>query len=138
MSRRFTPRSDESDDDRSEDGTDPRAFHDRRGRHKFGTAGGRVPGRKALQLCRQVHTTLSALLAGSGDDVLRETTVTAVEPAPNAGRLLVVLATPADPAAAADAIHRAAGWVRSELAAGVHRRAVPELTFRVGPAGPPA
>jgi len=131
LSRRHTPRSD--DDDGIDDGSDPVRYHDRRRRHA--TASGDRPGRKALQLCGQVRDTLTTALAGSGDDVLRTLTVTAVEPAPNAGRLLVLLAAAGDPGEADEHVHRAAGWLRTEVAAGITRRAVPELTFRVAGGG---
>src|SRR4051794_7827374 len=64
------------------DGLDPR--YDRSGT-------GPVPNRKALQLCGQVDRLLTALLAESGDDVLRDLAVIGVVPAPNTSRLLVVV-----------------------------------------------
>ncbi len=128
MSRRHTPRSDD-DDDGIDDGSDPVRYHDRRRRHA--TASGDRPGRKALQLCGQVRDTLTTALAGSADDGLRALTVTAVEPAPNAGRLLVLLSAGGDAKEIEARVHRAAGWLRTEVAAGITRRAVPELAFRV-------
>src|SRR5215510_3945579 len=67
-----------------EDGTDPRDWK------KDWNA--RQPGRKALQLCRQVSEALGSALAGCADAVLQDVLVVAVEPAPNAGRLLVTVA----------------------------------------------
>src|SRR4051812_24793608 len=95
--------------------------------------------RKALQLCSQVAQTLHGALQGEcGDDCLRDLLVEAVEPFPNAGRLLVTVSL--SPAAAAvplaeilEHLERARGLLRSEVAAAVCRRKVPELVFRVRP-----
>jgi ribosome-binding factor A len=94
----------------------------------------RSPGRKALQLCRQVAEALDAVFAGCGDEVLNGLYVTGVKPNPHAGRLLVtVAATPAavpvPVARVQERLERAAGMLRSEVAAAVHRRRAPELTF---------
>ena len=94
----------------------------------------RGPGRKALQLCRQVAEALDAVFAGCGDEVLNGLCVTGVKPNPHAGRLLVtVAATPAaEPVpvtVAQERLGRAAGMLRSEVAAAIHRRRAPELTF---------
>jgi ribosome-binding factor A len=111
-----------------EDGTDPRDWK------KDWNA--RRPGRKALQLCRQVAEALNSALAGGADAVLQDLLVVAVEPAPNAGRLLVTVAA-APSAADRDAatvsvlLHSAAGWLRSEVAAAIYRRKTPELIYRV-------
>ena len=107
-----------------EDGSDPRRFHDRRGLH------GKPPGRKARQLCGQVAQALQVLLPGLADEVLQDLVVVSVEPAPHSGRLLVTGAVPV-PADATDRLHRAAGLIRSEVAAAVHRRKAPELVFLV-------
>jgi ribosome-binding factor A len=91
--------------------------------------------RKALQLSRQVAEALNLAFAGCRDEVLSGLVVTAVEPA-NSGRLLVtVAASPAAVPVGAGTVlahlHRAAGLLRSEVAASVHRRFTPELAFRV-------
>src|SRR5262249_61660126 len=113
-----------------EDGLDPR--YDRpAGQDK-------VPNRKALQLCSQVAETLSGVLAGElGDDVLRDLLVESVTPAPNSSRLLVTLrpapgAPAPDPAVVAGRLDRARDRLRAEVAAAVHRRRAPDLTFRLG------
>ncbi|MGL6097055.1 MAG: ribosome-binding factor A [Fimbriiglobus sp.] len=116
-----------------EDGTDPRRFHDRRRSHRTGARG---PGRKAMQLCGQVRDAVPGILAGLADEVLQTLTVVSVEPAPHAGRLMVTVAVPAtaapaDRSAAEQHLARAAGLLRTEVAAAVHRRRAPELTFRV-------
>ena len=117
-----------------EDGRDPKRDHDRRtwDEHK-------KPGRKAKQLCEQVADALRSILAGLADEVLQNLTVLTVAPAPNTGRLLVTVAGPA-PADATDrpavrdvltTLSKAAGLIRSEVAANIHRRYAPELTFAV-------
>jgi ribosome-binding factor A len=131
MSRRRTGRRDfpELAAERGpEDGNDPRAFHDRRA--------DRPKGRKALQLCGQIRDALAGVLAGCSDRVLRDLTVVTVEPAPHAGRLLVTVAVPGpadatDRSTAAEHLVRAAGWLRTEMAAAIHRRKAPELVFAV-------
>jgi ribosome-binding factor A len=113
------------------DGIDPRL----EGRGPSGPA----PNRKALQLSGQVARTLSGLLAESEDDVLRDLLVVSVVPAPYASRLLVSVAP--SPAEAVEApavlerLERVRGRLRTEVAAAVHRRKAPDLTFRVVNAG---
>jgi ribosome-binding factor A len=112
-----------------EDGRDPRL--ERR------DAPRKVPNRKALQLCAQVARTLASLFAAEcGDEVLRDLQVESVVPAPNASRLLVSvsLAWPANSTVrqqAAEHLERARGKLRSEVAAAVNRRRVPDLVFRI-------
>ena len=93
----------------------------------------RGPGRKGLQLCGQVRDALHGILAGMADATLRDLAVVSVEPAPNTGRLLVTVAAPpdADRAAVGGHVGRAAGLIRAEVAAAIHRRHAPELAFRV-------
>lgn len=110
-----------------EDGLDPRTW--------LRAEKPRVKNRKALQLCSQVARTLQLVLAGEcGDDLLRELSVTAVEPAPHSGRLLVTLALPdgriAVPAVLAQ-LQRAGGKLRAAVAAEIHRRKAPLLVFQV-------
>lgn len=110
-----------------DDGLDPR--YQKRG------PSGRPLGRKTLQLCGQVARTLSAVLAESGDEVLRDLVMDSVTPV-GGGRLLVTLALAASaaPGAAGLAVTRlehAHGRLRSEVAAAVHRRRAPDLVFRV-------
>jgi ribosome-binding factor A len=105
--------------------------------HNTGTKGvnGRTH-RKALQLCAQVMRTLNSLLVGDADPVLRDLMVVEVVPAPDTKRLLVsvVLAPSAaehDPGEVLSHLHRAQGHLRSEVAAEITRRKVPNLNFRV-------
>ncbi len=110
-----------------DDGIDPRDF--------FRKPSGKVPNRKALQLCGQVADTLNVVFAGCADATLRALVVRAVEPAPNSSRLLVTLApapsADVDVQSAAVRLRHAAGWLRCEVAAAIHRRRTPELIFRV-------
>ncbi len=96
----------------------------------------RQAGRKALQLCGQVRDALGVIFPGLADEVLQGLTVVSVEPAPHAGRLRVTVAVPSpadatDRTAAVERLVRAAGRLRREVAASVHRRKAPELTFEV-------
>src|SRR5262249_14454186 len=111
-----------------EDGQDPRAF--------FRKPSGGVKNRKALQLCGQVARTLSFILSGEcGDAVLREVHVESVQPFPDSSRLLVTVhldpASEIQPATVLEHLRRAGGMLRSEVAAAIHRKRAPELTFRV-------
>jgi ribosome-binding factor A len=119
----------------TDDGSDPKRFHDRRRRTRPAN-GPRGPGRKSLQLCEQVKNALHGILAGCGDEVLQSLTVVSVLPAPNSGRLMVTVATPApadvtDRSTVTDRLAAALGRVRTEVAATIHRRKAPELAFRV-------
>ena len=91
--------------------------------------------RKTLQLCGQVKDALYSALAACGDPVLQAAAVERVEPAPNAGRLRVLVTLPADGlptrAEAETHLRRAAGMLRAEVAAAVARRHAPELVFEV-------
>jgi ribosome-binding factor A len=111
-----------------EDGIDPRDLLHETARKKG--------GRKTLQLCSQVAETLNyAFAAICNDDVLRELGVVTVKPAPNESRLLVTvgptLPGPWDPIQVLAHVQQALGKLRSEVAAAIHRKKVPELAFRV-------
>lgn len=120
-----------------EDGQDMRRFHDRR--TWAGQAGPKQAGRKARQLCEQVADALRSILAGMADEMLQNLTVLTVAPAPNTGRLLVTVAGPApadvtDPQSVVSvlaSLSKAAGRLRSDVAATIHRRYAPELAFAV-------
>jgi ribosome-binding factor A len=72
------------------------------------------------------------MLGAQHDEVLQALQVVSVEPAPSAARLLVTVgAEDADAATALEHLERATGRLRCEIAASIHRRRVPELTFRV-------
>lgn len=108
-----------------EDGRDP--LFDRR------EGIGKVPNRKALQLCAQVARTLMGVFADCGDDALRDLIIESVTPAPNAGRLLVTVrpAVVMETAVVLEHLERARAKLRSEAVAAIHRRRAPDLLFRV-------
>jgi ribosome-binding factor A len=111
-----------------DDGVDPRTFFRKSTRQRT--------NRKAVQLCAEVARTLSCLLGGeSGDELLRSTVVESVQPAPDSTRVLVTVSIQA-PAGTEiprvlERLHHSSGWLRSEVAAAIHRKRVPELVFRV-------
>jgi ribosome-binding factor A len=111
-----------------EDGLDPRES-----RRSLSRKPG---GRKAHQLCSQVGEALNyAFAAVCDDDVLRDLLVVAIQPAPDESRLLVsvgsALGTRCDPALVTDHLQRAQGKLRAEVATSIHRKKVPDLSFRV-------
>src|SRR4051812_49834949 len=103
-----------ADETGPEDGTDPRAFHQKP------WDAPEPAGRKARQLCGQVRDALHGALAACGDGVLQGLAVAGAEPAPHTGRLRVLVALPPDGtvarAAAGTHLHRAAGKLRAEVA----------------------
>jgi len=110
-----------------DDGIDPRD----------GTKGDRAPvkNRKALQLCRQVEQTLHLAMAGFGDPLLNDLLIVGVIPFPDSARLLVTVQSATgsanEPEAILERVRQAAGLLRLEVAAGIHRRKTPDLVFRV-------
>jgi ribosome-binding factor A len=110
-----------------EDGSDPKEFHSKPwNAPKKGS-------RKGQQLCGQVKDALSIALPACADTVLQEIAIIGVEPAPHTGRLLVLVGRPGDVERATilQALSRAAGFLRSEVAATISRRNAPELVFEV-------
>jgi len=118
----------------ADDGQDPRDFFKRE-------SSTRGQGRKTRQLCAQVTQTLEQLLGEAADAQLQALHVVEVAPAPDASQLVVLLASLAggdvDPGEAEAALGRAAGWLRSEIAAAIHRKRAPSLIFRILPAASP-
>jgi ribosome-binding factor A len=97
--------------------------------------------RKTQQLCAEVERTLAFLVAAESTDAcLQGLYVEAVEPAPNASRLLVVL-RPWSPAASRDlkvvlaSLGEVKGYWRAQVAAAINRKKVPDLVFQVLPGG---
>jgi ribosome-binding factor A len=86
-------------------------------------------------MCGQIARTLSMVLSWeSGDELLSELMVEAVEPAPDSTRVLVTVSVQAGNATFSDVsqrLHRASGRLRAEIATAIHRKRVPELAFRV-------
>jgi ribosome-binding factor A len=95
----------------------------------------KVKNRKALQLCGQVAETLALVFADSGDAVLQNLLVRSVVPFPTSARVLVTVAPAVaegfDEGQAAAHLEAARARLRSEVAAAVHRRKVPDLDFRI-------
>jgi ribosome-binding factor A len=113
---------------RPEDGLDPRIYFRERAEKK--------PNRKILQLCSEVAKSVGfALSWEAGDDLLSRLIVESVVPAPDSGRLLVTVSLPGTQAAQPEQLvarlHRVTGKLRAAVAASIHRRRVPELTFQV-------
>jgi hypothetical protein len=108
----------------ADDGIDPR-YSSRRPQ-------GKVSNRKTLQLCRQVERALSLVLEG---EILRDLSVQSVVPAPDSSRLLVTFiyqgAESVALAGVLAALHDCYAKLRGEVAASIHRRKAPELTFQV-------
>ncbi len=92
--------------------------------------------RKVRQLCGAVSRTIGLALGASGDPLLQSCWVESVTPAPDASRLQIRVATfeHADPMGFAATLSAATPWLRSEVAAALHRKRTPHLV--VVPAGP--
>lgn len=103
----------------------------------FGDPGGgpQRADRKERQLCRQVQEAIGEALSALEDEVLSEVYVCAVEPAPDASRLAVILRAPASvpPDLAGERLARVSGYLRSEVAAAITRKRTPTLIFEVLP-----
>lgn len=98
----------------------------------------RSAAHKDEQLCEQVFQILTVAMADLGDEVLSALSLESVQMGPDNARLLVTMVAPAGREAAAmdtdDVMARltaARGALRSEIAAGIHRKRTPELSFRV-------
>ena len=113
-----------------EDGFDPRHSRCGSSRKKATT--------KTQQLCKQVVDALHLAFAALGDDDLNELQIERVEPAPDASRLLVVVA-PANPRCditevrALEALTRAERLLKSAVTDAIHRKRTPGLTFGFAP-----
>lgn len=114
-----------------DDGLDPRE----KARSRHGAMARSRSDRKLRQLCGQVAQTLNLVLSGSSDEVLSGLYVSAVDPAPNSGRLMVTVsagpAGPTDPAEVLGHLDHAAGRLRAEVASAVSRRKVPHLVYQL-------
>jgi ribosome-binding factor A len=110
-----------------EDGTDPKEFHNKPWNAP------KKANRKGQQLCGQVKDALSLALPACADAVLQELIVVGVEPAPNTGRLLVLVckSPDSDRESVIVSLARANGFLRGEVAAFISRRHAPELVFEV-------
>ncbi len=112
-----------------EDGSDPKEFHAKPWNAP------KQAGRKSQQLCEQVKNALLGAFAACGDPAVQAAMVVAVQPAPHSGRLRVLVGVPLDfeRASVVEGVERAAGFLRSEVAAAISRRHAPELVFEVLP-----
>lgn len=111
-----------------DDGQDPRFDRKENPRAVF--------NRKSLQLAKQVFRTLSHVFLELKDDQLRDLLVESVQPFPNSGRLLVTLVPPISlDLMGMDAINSRLLAIqpilRTEVAASITRRKVPDLIFRL-------
>lgn len=91
-------------------------------------------GHKDRQLCRQVADAVAWYLAETDDPLLADLLVVQVDPAPTAARVLVTLVAARDDldvSLAGTRLREVNDEVREEVAAEVHRRHVPVLSFRV-------
>jgi len=112
-----------------EDGLDPREY--------FRKRGVKPVNRKALQLCSRVRDALSWILSSEFDDeVIQGLDVVQVLPAPSTAHLLVWV-TPSLSAPVTNYnvlmqhLHAVMPRIRVLVAASIHRRKAPELTFLV-------
>jgi ribosome-binding factor A len=96
---------------------------------------------KLPQMCKQIERAANEVLMGEmADEVWTGACVAAVEPAPDASRLAVIVVLPAGTGdeqvvRAEAALRRAAPAFRRAAAAAIHRKRTPELAFRVLVAG---
>lgn len=93
----------------------------------------RTAGHKDEQLCEQVFQILSYVIGSLEDDVLSALAIESVSPGVDSSRLLVTVVA-MDTHPIDDIVERLAksrGLLRSEIAAGIHRKRTPELSFRV-------
>ncbi|HZE96008.1 MAG TPA: hypothetical protein VE981_03180 [Planctomycetota bacterium] len=103
------------------------SIHDSPGKHDL----------KARRLCRQVSEALQSGLSGEcSDEVLQQVWVCSVDPAAEASRLVVTVSLPEaiHPLEALSRLEGARGLLRTIVASAIHRKKVPDLTFRI--AGP--
>jgi ribosome-binding factor A len=89
--------------------------------------------RKTRQLCEQVAEALNLALGASYDPDLAELYVEAVEPAPNASRMRAMVSGPVglEAVAVTAALERAQGYLRRQVAAAIHRKRTPQLSFEL-------
>ena len=107
-----------------------------RGASGFGEDDRRA-ARKTRQICKEALRTLSYALGASRDERVRDLVVAAVDPAPDASRLMVTLYCPGARDDIPALLARLAGLrgpLRAEIAASIQRKRTPEIAFRVAPA----
>lgn len=91
----------------------------------------RKPDRKQRQLCSQVEQAIDLAFGSSGDPLLQGCWVVDVRPAPTQAVLRVRVRTwdAVDGQVLQDRLQTATPWLRSEVAAFVSRRRVPNLVI---------
>lgn len=92
---------------------------------------------KTLQLCAQVKDALAFALGETSDPLLLDLRVEFVEAIGGDRHLLVGFVDPCRHGlvAALDALDRARGFLRSAVAAEIHRGKAPQLSFTIVPEG---
>jgi ribosome-binding factor A len=94
---------------------------------------------KTLRFTRQVQESISIALGSCGDPMLSGLSVESVDPAPDAGHLLVTVSFTVDPIPdplrTLERLQAATGWLREEIAGSISRKRVPELIFRFSSEG---
>lgn len=114
-----------------EEGSDPREFFQARFERKRNY--------KAQQVSREVERTLHYLFnSEKAGELLQDLNLLYVEPVPNSSHLVVVVSPGAESASRSEleileVLQKACGWLRQEIGATLHRRKVPDLSFRVLP-----
>lgn len=110
-----------------DDGVDPRLAFSRRQ-----SSQSQRESRKTLQLCKQVAHALC--LADAEGSALREVEIVEVVPAPDSGRLAVLVRFDRGAAVSPETImtrlNLAVGACRAQIAAAITRKRVPDLVFR--------
>ncbi|NUP10490.1 MAG: ribosome-binding factor A [Polyangiaceae bacterium] len=103
----------------------------------FGIAPPEQVLRKERQLCKEAFEVLGLALSSLEDESFFDVELVGVEPAPDASRLAVVVRAPEgiDPAELLGKLERISGYLRRELAAALHRKRIPSVTFRLAPGG---
>lgn len=110
-------------------GADPKLFFYAREERKINY--------KAQQVSKEVERTLSFILnSNQAGEILQSLNLLYVEPLPNSSHLVVVVSPGYAKASWSEseiltALHNASGWIRKEIGHSLHRRRVPELSFRV-------
>jgi ribosome-binding factor A len=91
---------------------------------------------KTIQLCRQVEEAIAYALVCSTSPILRDLYVMGVEPARGAALLRVLVTMEGDAhdyQQTVEALARAKGYFRAEVARAIHRKRVPSLEFALVP-----
>ncbi len=91
---------------------------------------------KTIQLCRQVEEAVSLALACSTSPLLRDLYVVGVEPLKGAAMMRALVSMEGahnDYELTKQAVDRARGYIRGEVARAINRKRVPTLQFAVVP-----